>query len=199
MSPTFSSKNNVRYRFYISTALRGRKSAAGSVKRISAPEIEDIVEAELRRKLNAGDTETTLQQLVAHIQRVVVSADKIQITLGDTSKSKRPIEIPWKPVPKDRVQIRLAPSETKADPKLLKAMVRAKVWLHQLSNGQHESIGDLAAAAGYNAKVIRQGLRLAFLAPEITSGTLHGSTPVSLTQIPKLLPLSWQEQLQSIG
>ncbi|HEX2653259.1 MAG TPA: recombinase family protein [Xanthobacteraceae bacterium] len=199
MGPTFSSKNGVRYRFYISTALRGRKNPAGSVKRISAPEIEDIVEAELRSKLNAGDTETTVQQLVAHIQRVVVSADKIQITLGDARKNKRPIEIPWKPVPKDRVQIRLAPSEMKADPKLLKAMVRAKVWLHQLSNGQHKSIDDLAAAAGYNAKVIRQGLRLAFLAPEITAGTLHDSTPISLTQIPKLLPLSWRKQLQSIG
>src|SRR4029079_293956 len=65
MGPTFSSKNGVRYRFYISTALRGRKNPAGSVKRISAPEIEDIVEAELRSKLNAGDTETTVQQLVA--------------------------------------------------------------------------------------------------------------------------------------
>lgn len=34
MSPSFSSKNGVRYRFYVSSALlRGRKAAAGSVKR----------------------------------------------------------------------------------------------------------------------------------------------------------------------
>lgn len=44
MSPSFSSKNGVRYRFYVSTALRGRKDKAGSIARISATEIEGIVE-----------------------------------------------------------------------------------------------------------------------------------------------------------
>ncbi|MBK3664784.1 recombinase family protein [Bradyrhizobium diazoefficiens] len=39
MGPTFSSKNGVRYRFYTSTALRGRTHKAGSVTRVSAPEI----------------------------------------------------------------------------------------------------------------------------------------------------------------
>jgi site-specific DNA recombinase len=34
MGPSFSSKNGARYRFYISTVLRGRKHAAGSVTRI---------------------------------------------------------------------------------------------------------------------------------------------------------------------
>jgi len=34
MGPSFSSKNGVRYRFYLSTALRGRKHEAGSVARI---------------------------------------------------------------------------------------------------------------------------------------------------------------------
>ena len=51
MGPSFSSKNGVRYRFYVSTALRGRKHKAGSVTRISAPEIESLVEAEARNKL----------------------------------------------------------------------------------------------------------------------------------------------------
>jgi site-specific DNA recombinase len=36
MGPSFSSKNGVRYRFYLSTALRGRKHTAGSVPRIFA-------------------------------------------------------------------------------------------------------------------------------------------------------------------
>jgi hypothetical protein len=37
MGPSFSSKNGMRYRFYISTALRGRKHKAGTITRISAP------------------------------------------------------------------------------------------------------------------------------------------------------------------
>src|SRR5215470_6383568 len=40
MGPSFSTKNGVRYRFYISTALRGRKHKAGTITRISAPEVE---------------------------------------------------------------------------------------------------------------------------------------------------------------
>ena len=51
MGPTFSSKNGVRYRFYISTALRGRKHKAGSVTRISAEEIESLIEEAVRQQL----------------------------------------------------------------------------------------------------------------------------------------------------
>jgi site-specific DNA recombinase len=47
MSPSFSSKNGVRYRFYVSTAMNGRSHNAGSVTRISASEIENLVEASL--------------------------------------------------------------------------------------------------------------------------------------------------------
>src|SRR5712672_3283198 len=49
MSPSFSSKNGVRYRFYVSSALlRGRKGAAGSVRRVSAAQIESAVLASLK-------------------------------------------------------------------------------------------------------------------------------------------------------
>src|SRR5712672_3521681 len=51
MGPTFSSKHGVRYRFYVSTALRGRKHKAGSVARVAAPEIEGLVEKALRIQL----------------------------------------------------------------------------------------------------------------------------------------------------
>jgi hypothetical protein len=43
-------------------------------------------------------------------------------------------------------------------------------------------------------KVARQGLRLAFLSPEVTSAILEGDRPLDLKQIPKLLPISWHEQ-----
>jgi DNA invertase Pin-like site-specific DNA recombinase len=196
MSPTFSSKNGVRYRFYVSTALRGRKHNAGSVRRVSAPEIENLVEAEVRGKLNAG--EAPRDELFGLIDRVTLSAGKILIILGDSRSNKRPIEIPWTPTPKGRAQFQFAPPERKADPKLIKAIVRAQAWLNQISEGHHTSIEDLAAAAGYNPKVIRHGLRLAFLAPEIAALALHDDRPIRLKQIPKLLALSWREQRQSI-
>src|SRR5262249_28263131 len=53
MGPSFSSKNGLRYRFYISTALRGRKHKAGTISRISAPEVESLVKAALGKQLMA--------------------------------------------------------------------------------------------------------------------------------------------------
>jgi len=197
MGPTFSSKNGVRYRFYVSTALRGRKDKAGSVTRVAAPEIENLVEAEVREKLHTA-AETTSERLIELISRVIVSAAKIQIELCDMNRNERPIEIPWEPKPKTEVQIRSAPSEAQADPKLLKAMVRAHVWLGQLSDERHMSIEQLAVATNYNPKVIRQGLRLAFLAPDMAEAALQGDAPFRLKQVPKLLPLSWREQCKSI-
>jgi hypothetical protein len=50
MGPSFSSKNGIRYRFYVSTALRGRRQLAGSVTRLSAPEIESVIKEALWHK-----------------------------------------------------------------------------------------------------------------------------------------------------
>jgi site-specific DNA recombinase len=199
MGPTFSSKNGVRYRFYVSTALRGRRHAAGSVRRVSAQEIENLVEEQLRKKLNAQETDVTGDQLFGRIQRVVISALKIQITLTNMRSNKRPIEIPWASKPKDEIQVHFAPSETNVDPKLIKAIVRAEAWLGQLSNNQFSSIEELAAVASYNAKVIRQGLRFAFLPPIILKAALDDASSVKLKLVPKSLPLSWRQQQRLIG
>jgi len=58
MSPSFSTKNGVRYRFYISSALlRGRKGSAGTVARVSAPRIESLVVNAVRAKLKLSSDE----------------------------------------------------------------------------------------------------------------------------------------------
>jgi hypothetical protein len=73
--------------------------------------------------------------------------------------------------------------------------------LHELSNGKHTSIESLAAAAKLHPKVIRQALRLAFLAPRITESILLGDQPphMSLSEIPFALPLRWVEQHQAMN
>src|SRR6185369_12262229 len=90
MGPTFSSKNGVRYRFYVSTALRGRKHKAGSVTRIPAPELERLVEATLRDKLDLPNG-----QLLDHVDQITVSTGRIQITAKSTKGKKKVIDIPW--------------------------------------------------------------------------------------------------------
>jgi hypothetical protein len=93
MGPTFYSKNGVRYRFYISTAFRRRKHAAGSVRRISAPEIEGPLEAAVRKKFDAD--EAAIEDVLKLIQHITATG-KIQIF---ADKAKRPLELPWESTP----------------------------------------------------------------------------------------------------
>jgi hypothetical protein len=197
MGPSFSSKNGVRYRFYISTALRGRKDGAGSVTRISAPEIEGLVEAAVREKLN--QVETPKEEVLGHIERIVVSADRIRIIPRQDQGKEGPIETPWNGKAKGKALIRNARSETKTDQKLLKSIVRAHAWLTALSTSRYGSIDDLGVAASLHPKVVRQGLRLAFLAPALMKTALEGDPVLELKQIPKQLPLSWREQRRPLG
>src|SRR3984957_17368646 len=194
MSPSFSAKNGVRYRFYVSTALRGREEKGGSVTRISAPEIEHLVETALSAKIQESK-----EEMLDHVERVTVSTGRIHFALKRAARRPRSLAIPWTPKPKAMAQVEVADFEASVDPKLLKSIARAYAWLDDLSTGRHRSVEDLATAAELHPKVIRQGLRLAFLAPQLIGSTLEGKTFVMLNQIPKLLPLSWHAQQVECG
>jgi len=74
MSPTHANKKGVRYRYYTSHALlQRRKEHAGSVPRVSAPEVEALVCEALRRDVPAPETEISDRDLVAqHVSKVIV-------------------------------------------------------------------------------------------------------------------------------
>jgi site-specific DNA recombinase len=176
--------------------LNGRKHKAGSVTRISAPEIERLVETALSEHFEAPT-----EEMFDRVDKVIVSIGRIRITLKQAKGRRRSIDLPWTPKPKIIVEVRNAESEASIpiDQKLLKSLVRAHAWLDDLSRGRRASIEDLAAANTLHPKVIRQGLRLAFLTPDLTRNVIDGGAPVRLSQIPKLLPLSWTEQRRSLG
>ena len=72
MSPSYSTKRGARYPFYVSSALlRGRKSQAGTVTRVSAAEIEAAVMIALRTHIRDDDSEgLTPRDLVELISTV---------------------------------------------------------------------------------------------------------------------------------
>jgi DNA invertase Pin-like site-specific DNA recombinase len=193
MGPSFSSKNGVRYRFYVSTALRGRKQHAGSVTRISAPEIEVLVETSLSAKFE-GSTEENLDW----VDKIILLNNRIQIELKQVKGKKATIQIPWMPRPIGSAHV-ISASGPDANPKLAKSIVRAHAWLNHLSTGRYSSVEDLAAEANIHPKIVRQDLRLAFLLPNLTSSALQGDATIALKQIPKSLPLCWREQDRVIG
>jgi hypothetical protein len=104
MSPSHANKKGVRYRYYVSHAvLQGRKDDAGSVPRVSAPDIEALIIAAVRdhfkeARANGGPNATTPSMTLPSIsetngrdlvtrfvQRIVLRPELIEISLRDGS------------------------------------------------------------------------------------------------------------------
>ena len=209
MSPSFSTKNGVRYRFYVSSALlRGRKTEAGSVGRVPAADIESAVLAALKSYRGQGESGNGPHP-IGRLERVVVSCGQLLITTAgssgtaDIDGTHAEIRIAWSTTAKDSaaaVESEDAPDGAHNNG-LVQSVVRAHAWAQSLRDGTYDSVEMLAEANRLHPKVIRQALRLAFLSPNVTSAILAGSQPValSLAQIPKLLPLPWTEHRRLLG
>jgi site-specific DNA recombinase len=95
MSPSHANKKGVRYRYCVSQALlQNRKNEAGSISRIAAPEIEELIVAAIRHQAsklilpNVADQSSPAEpqlsdrDLVAlHVERIVLRARHVDITL----------------------------------------------------------------------------------------------------------------------
>ncbi len=198
MSPNFSVKKGVRYRFYVSSAvLRRRKGQSGSVPRVPAHDIEVAIAEALLTRL-AIEAEATTCDVLSNLERAVVKADRIVVSAVAIDGPSSTFEIPW------QSQAKAIPTQVELttpviDQKLLQAGVRAHAWMRQLADGTFASIEDLAEIADFHPKVVRQNLRLAFLPPDITAKILAGEPlPFTLMTIPKVLPLGWAEQRRAL-
>jgi site-specific DNA recombinase len=101
MSPTHSNKLGVRYRYYVSHAIvQQRKAESGSVARVPAPEIENLVLDGVRKHLAAiGEVEhpTTLADrdlIDRYVDRVVVKPRALEVRLVLASEASAPTAEP---------------------------------------------------------------------------------------------------------
>jgi DNA invertase Pin-like site-specific DNA recombinase len=199
MSPSYSTKNGIRYRFYVSSALlRGRKDNAGSVARIAAAEIEGAVLAALNTRQQADATDNTDM-----IERVVVARSRLLITIASGDLPRQEIVIPWtvqQKTARPRIEGNGSSKDTHNE-SLVQSVVRAHAWMRLLQDSAYDSIEELADANNIHPKVVRQNLRLAFLSSEVASAILDGSQPASLSlaRIPKLLSLKWTDHRSLLG
>ena len=204
MGPSFSSKNGVRYRFYVSSALlRGRKAVVGSVGRVSTAVVENAIRTALAsRQQTVSFSEAPLR--IDRVQRVIIARDRLTIMIAaDEHGSTEEIKIPWSHATTNSAIVidrDNAPEGLRND-SLIQAIIRAHIWLEQLVDGTNESVEELAEANSVHPKVVRLALRLAYLAPEITLAILEGKQPsgLSLARIPNVLPLSWNKQRHLLG
>lgn len=215
MTPSYSTKKGVRYHFYVSTALlRGRKAQAGSVARVSASDIEAVVDSALNKQAAVAsvDGREPQQDPMGRVERITVGKGRLVITLrtddepaelvdsSDVTDAIRPastFEVPWSPT-KTRGLTRIHRDEgTAQEPnaRLLQAIVRAHAWIRRLSDGG-ESIEQLARSANLNPKIVRTGIRLAFLPPRVTDSVLNGDqiAPRSIEELHSCILGRWSDQ-----
>jgi DNA invertase Pin-like site-specific DNA recombinase len=202
MTPSYTTKNSVRYPFYISTAhLRGRRAEAGSVSRIAAQEIEAPVLVAVKQRLEEQHHTFNEQSIADYVTRAVIAERHITITMADLSDgsyestANETIKIPWQRRPRGSRAHLEGEHESTEDHNeaLIQSIVRAHAWLRSLTNGTFENIESLAKASGRHSKIIRQGLRLAFLPPKITEAILEGRqlSTLALADLYQARALSW--------
>ena len=112
MGPTFSSKNGVRYRFYVSTALRGRKHRPARSRKFPRQNSNVWSRPPSAKRLTLpGD------KVLGQVETITVSANRIRLALSPTKGKQRFIDIPWAPKPKGSAEVN-APPTAKVDEKL---------------------------------------------------------------------------------
>lgn len=203
MSPSFSSKNGARYRFYVSSAiLRGRKIEAGSVARISAADVEQTLTNALRERLKIDQAVVDADVIATYVARAELSSRTVKITTKPAARIRtNKFSVPWQPRHPVSASIVQADGERQSDAKLVQAIVRAHAWLRDLQNSKFATVEELAVSVNLHPKLVRQELRYAFLVPTITDAILNGdhSATLSLARIPKTLPLVWSDQFRALG
>ncbi len=206
MSPSYSVKNGVRYRFYVSAALlRGRKHEAGSLARVSATLIETAVLDTARQNAPADFKGSNSDLIDQTIERIKIGREQLAITFKETASTEcaTTVELPWSAIPsRNLTSIEEGDnSDRQPDQKLVETLARGHSWRHSLSDGIPTSIEQFAKSVRLHPNIIRQGLRAAFLAPDIIEVILSGEQPAGLTstRLLQIGELSWKKQREAFG
>jgi site-specific DNA recombinase len=226
MSPSHANKKGVHYRYYVSQALlQSRKAEAGSIARLSAPDVETLVCRALReaRRTDQETAQTdhgvTDHELISqHVERVMVHADQITVTMrspeagqgqseAETEATSPPkLTIPFSLKRPPMKGIAHAPAEHGTiDPRtqdtLLQAIARSRSWMDAILAGKTASFDEIASAEGLAERHVRRLVRLAFLSPKIIHAIASGTAPAGLTvsSLTQALPHAWTAQEQILG
>jgi hypothetical protein len=150
------------------------------------------------------------EALAALIDRVELRPNILRITIAlqpvAGMKEELTRDIPMQ-IRRRGVEMRLViasdrPAATKADPTLLKEMIRAHRCFDELLTGK-ATIAELAEREGVDDRYISCVLPLAFLAPKIVEAITRGTQPADLNATKLVrridLALEWDAQKRQLG
>jgi site-specific DNA recombinase len=227
MIPTHATKAGIRYRYYASTpVLHGaaKTASAGSISRVPAPDIEDVVLKSMKEHPAARqDSSTTkavrledrdLIQLIAgivvHENRLIIRLKSDEADEASDSSDDRSITIPWqKPPSKRSRQILLPHNASRSDvrpeqferrARLVSAIARGRRWLNDVTSGRVTTVTELCTREKCSVRQVNMTISLAFLAPNLVKAAVEGRLPRGIG-VERLRdpPTEWRQQFEALG
>ncbi len=227
MIPTHATKAGVRYRYYASTPVlhgEAKTASTGSISRVPAADVEDIIVTALKRHLTDRDNATSsapqlenretlaevVDHIVVHTDRLVIryKADQSEEVSDDIEVQS--LTIPWKKPPSKRArQILLPqnvaqrisrPEQLERRARLVSAIARGRRWLDDVVAGRVTSVSEICTQEKCSVRQVNMTISLAFLAPNLVNAAVEGRLPRGIG-VERLRdpPTEWSRQFEALG
>jgi DNA invertase Pin-like site-specific DNA recombinase len=193
MSPSHARKGRIKYRYYLSSALlQGAAERAGSVRRVSAGEIEAVVIRSVREHLKTLEPIDDASLIKQNVARVEVQPEQLVIQLAgpqgadaQMAASDSALRVPWRKtmstrrreivLPEGTYHARPMRSETRAT--LVAAIARGRRWLDELISDATATVDRIAQRENCSVRKVNMTISLAFLAPDLVKAAIEGRLP----------------------
>jgi DNA invertase Pin-like site-specific DNA recombinase len=229
MIPTHASKAGIRYRYYASLPhLKGESKtiSVGSVSRIPATDIEDIIVKSVNEHLGAQHGEPSSSSahagdcgvvIAEQVVRIDVHKDRLMVRFksagtedGSHSTEGQLLSIPWqKPPSRKSRQIliplgvprnEVRPIRIERRARLVNAVARGRRWLDEIVSGSTASIEQIATRQKCSVRQVNMTISLAFLAPDLVKAAVEGRLPRGIgVERLRDAPAEWSRQFEALG
>ncbi len=224
---THATKAGIRYRYYVSLPhLKGESKtvSVGSVSRIPATDIEDIIIRSVNEHLvaqhgqpasgtaHADDRGVMIAEQVVHIE---VHKDRLIIRLRSAASEEEStdgqlLSIPWqKPPSRKSRQIliplgvprnEVRPTRIERRARLVNAIARGRRWLDEIVSGSAANIEQIATRQKCSVRQVNMTISLAFLAPDMVKAAVEGRLPRGIgVERLRDAPAEWSRQFEALG
>jgi DNA invertase Pin-like site-specific DNA recombinase len=228
MVPTHATKAGIRYRYYVSAPFlhgEAKTASAGSISRVPAADIEDIVLKSLKEHLAArqdkaktnavrledsGDLAQLVAGVVVHEDRLIIRLKSDNADEASDSGDDQSLSTPWqKPPSKKSRQILLPHNVSRSDvrpeqferrARLVSAIARGRRWLDEVISGRVTTVAQLCTREKCSVRQVNMTISLAFLAPNLVKAAVEGRLPRGIG-VERLRdpPTEWPHQFEALG
>jgi site-specific DNA recombinase len=228
MVPTHATKAGIRYRYYVSAPFlhgEAKTASAGSISRVPAADIEDIVLKSLKEHLAArqdkaktnavrledsGDLAQLVAGVVVHEDRLIIRLKSDNADEASDSGDDQSLSTPWqKPPSKKSRQILLPHNVSRSDvrpeqferrARLVSAIARGRRWLDEVISGRVTTVAQLCTREKCSVRQVNMTISLAFLGPNLVKAAVEGRLPRGIG-VERLRdpPTEWPHQFEALG